>query len=194
MVEFMTSAATLQTKQRTPLMVSALGMQIGESARSVEGPDNDSLFVAYLDFLGELRSSSPTIASLRVEDIEVLSQVTGLTDDDVRAELHRCLLASRPKRLTRRARAGVFATFGVAALGGVLAIASVVTAGSSGAVTRLEIGSAVVIERAVEPSVSAVEIGDAVTIERTNDEITVTTGGSQKNVNIEIGTALTIER
>ncbi len=179
---------TTTTKERTPLLVENTGLRIGEMNHAVDGHDNASLFVAYLDFLAELRSASPSVGSLRTTDIEVLAQVTGLTHDHVRWQLQRFLTAQRPKRLTRRARAGVFATFGVAILGGALALASVISASAADGTTteakpRLEIGFGSVIDRSETPP-PTVQIGSALTIERSDEAPTTP---------VEIGTALVFE-
>jgi hypothetical protein len=185
-----TTSVARQTVLRTPLRVEDDHLAIGDAQRMVVSSDNETLLLAYLDFLGELRSADPTVASLRVADLEVLSRVTGLPVGNVRIELQRFMSQRQPKpTLSRRARKRAFAACGVAVLGGALVLAATFadrpTSTSSGAVApaSVKIGTALVIERA-STGLNAVHIASALTIERPDQA---------PPAGIEIGSALTIE-
>jgi hypothetical protein len=145
---------------------------------SKRASDTD-LLEAYLDFVRSMRNSDGAV-SLRDDDLEVLSQVLGCTVLAVRTSLEaRMVQVARQAKRGQVTRRVAFAAFGIAVVGSALVLASQTKSSGSPSMQaspRVEIGSALTIERLPDGAVvesedgassgTAVRIGGAQTISR----------------------------
>ncbi len=175
------------TDTRSPLVVSDRALLVGEKSHEVTGDDgSEALLLAYLDFLSELRSTAPTIGSLRSGDIEVLSSATGMDQAIVRATLVSMLSTEEvaPVRLTRRARSAAFSFFGVAVVGGGLTLAATLGAPASVPVASQPTPAARLVSAQIIDRTGSQDISGPYSVERP----------SQSIAEVKVGNGITIER
>jgi hypothetical protein len=160
------------------LQVGTRHLQAGDAKHRVSKRASDTdLLEAYLDFVRSMRNSDGVV-SLRDDDLEVLSQVLGCTVLAVRTNLEdRMVQVARREKRGQVTRRVAFAAFGVAIVGSALVLASQTKSSQSDSrltAARVEIGSALTIERL--PDGALVESEDGSTVSATPS---VRIGGAQ---------------